>query len=300
MTVHDLILTAFPRRQKTFELQFFGAHMRRLGSIRVANPIKGPFPDWKPEALPITRTNGPLVVTLQSLSEHSNRFEPYNPWISAKWNLQSSEPLWQGAKPTSEEWFDATGNRGGMLSYDEHAWKLQLPFRRPDSGNYLPEEKFRMNQVNIPLPGTVQVLTNQFERLGVGFTIRCLAGVGTLVISNRTNFRMTSSTASAGASWSTSSNGRLTTESFSTPKPFFLVETTNASDLDQLRFRVLDQTGKDLSAAPNNYSGSAGKSTYQVTFDATNIDGAISLETIVSRARLLEFIIDPAEIRRPK
>ena len=65
---HHVDLQAFPRRQKSFELRFLNRDNQVMGSLRVENPIAGPFPNWKPEAMPIFRTNDGMVVKLDRLS----------------------------------------------------------------------------------------------------------------------------------------------------------------------------------------------------------------------------------------
>jgi hypothetical protein len=72
MTVCQIYLSAFPRRQSEFDLRFMDRNGQVVGSIRVQNPLRWPFPEWTPERLPVSRTNGPLVVTLESITERSN------------------------------------------------------------------------------------------------------------------------------------------------------------------------------------------------------------------------------------
>lgn len=296
--VQTIVLRAFPRRQTEFDLHFFDNNWLPVGSIRLPNPIRGPFPEWTPERLPVCRTNGPLVVTLESLTERTNAAPPYSSWTSIKWRMETTDPLWRGAKPRYQEWSDATGNRGGRLAWDERAWKLELPFQRPDGTNYLDAEKFVLPGITLPGPGTFQLFTNEFERLGVKFKVRCLAGAGTLMITNGTGFGMNPLTGSGGG-WGSTSDGRGTIESWSSLKPFFLIEASEPGALDELRFLVVGSDGKELPLESNGWYGSAkGGRRYQQRFYTTNTTDTFALEGIVSRARLIEFVIDPAEIRR--
>ncbi len=296
-TVHTAWLDAFPRRQAEFDVQLLDNNGLLVGSIRVANPFRGPFPQWTPERLPITRTNGPLTVTLESLTEHTNPSPPYSGWISPQWKMETTDPLWRGARPSYQQWSDATGNHGGRLSYEEGAWKLELPFRRPNPANYLESEKFALPGLSVPAPGTFQVLTNEFDRSGVKFKVRCLVGAGTLAITNGTNFGTLARP--PGSGWGTTSDGRDTIETWASLKPFFLIETSQPDSLDELRFNLIGSDGRNLPLESNGWFGSArGGRRYQQKFDATNGVSSITLEGIVSRARLFEFIINPAEVRR--
>jgi hypothetical protein len=297
IVVHTAWLDAFPRRQAEFDVRLLDNNGLLVGTIRVANPFRGPFTEWKPEQLPITRTNGPLTVTLESLSEHTNPSPTYSGWISAEWKMETTDPLWRGAKPSYQQWSDATGNRGGRLSYQEGAWKLELPFRRPNPANYLETEKFTLRDLSVPEPGTFQVLTNEIERLGVKFKIRCLVGAGTLAITNGTNFGMLARP--PGSGWSTTTYEGDTIETWASLKPFFLIETSRPDPLDDLRFSLAGSDGRNLPLESSGWSGSAGGGRrYQQKFDATNGVSSVTLEGIVSYARLVEFIVSPAEVRR--
>jgi hypothetical protein len=240
------------------------------------------------------------MVTLESIAERSNASSPYSVWLAPKWKLETTDPLWRGATPSYQQWADASGNHGGRLDYEERAWKLQLPFRRPNPANYLDTEKFILPGLPLPEPGTLQPLTNAFERMGVKFKILGLVGSGALAITNGTNFGMVSSTVS-GNGHGTTSNGRETVETWTSTKPFFLIESTAPAPLDDdLRFRVIGSDGSELPRKSNGsyYGSTAGNRVYQLEFDATNGISNLALEGIVSRARLVEFIIDPAEVRR--
>lgn len=299
-TVFHVTLDAFPRRQPEFELRFLDSKAQVMASLRLRNPATGPFTEWTPERLPLTRTNGPIVVTLESLTERSNRFSPYSIWIAPKWKIESTDPHWRNAKPAYHTWEDVTGNRGARLSYDERAWKLQLPFRRSNPTNFLADEKFELTDLKVPEAGTFQKLEREFERLGVTFQVRCLAGAGRLFFTNGGDYAMLPSLPAGGISSGTYSYDNVTTEYWTSPKPFFLIECSPPDPLDDLRFRLVGSDQKEIPMTSNGWHGTKGGGRrYQQTFDVTNDISSMSLEVIVSRTRLVEFVIDPAEVRRP-
>ena len=301
-TVWSFGLTAFPRRQSAFEWQMLGANYHMLGSIKVPNPIRGPFPEWTPGPLPIRHTKGPLVVTLQSLSvKESNKLRP--PWVVPEWTLETSDPQWRGARPSSFEYEDATGNRGGFLPFQERAWKLKLPFRRPNPADYGAAEKFAVTNLAVAKPGSLQSLDLKFERLGVKFNVLCLVGAGTLTLTNGPNRVVVPPTPGQRSSgWSSGSDGRTKWEKWGSDQPFFLIEVSNVGPLDELRFRLVHADGREIPLTANGWHGRGTNDTrvYQEKFPEPDTDSPLALEVIVSRALLFEFVFDPAEIRRSK
>ncbi len=292
--IHYIKLEAYPRRQAKFELQFLDRDRHLLRSVRMRNPVRGPFPNWVAERLPSTHTNGPLVVTLESLTERSNR---YSVWIEPKWKLETTDPRWREAKPSRTDFEDPTGNRGRHLSFAEQAWKLTLPFRRPDSRDYSNEEKFLLSDLAVPEPGSVHILEREFVRMGVKFNVQCLVGVGTLAITNRTSYAMIPKR----LGYSRRSDAHTTVETWGSMKPFLLIESGPPDPLDEIRFRLISSDGREIPLESSGWYGTPeGGRKYQQKFDVTNDISSMSLEVIVSRARLFEFMVDPTEVQRAK
>ncbi|HMJ91205.1 MAG TPA: hypothetical protein VK530_15390, partial [Candidatus Acidoferrum sp.] len=65
--LYGLSLRSHPRRQETFKFNFLGQSNSILASIRIPNPVKGPFPEWIPLPLPQSHSNGSMKLTLESL-----------------------------------------------------------------------------------------------------------------------------------------------------------------------------------------------------------------------------------------
>src|SRR6185295_17718913 len=167
------------------------------------------------------------------------------------------------------------------------------------STNYSDDEKFSVTNLVVPEPDTLQLFNQEFERQGVKFKILCLAGAGTLSITNGTNFGIIPNRPGSSVSWSSEGNGRNSVETWASMKPFFLIESSLPDPQDDIRFRLIGSDGKDIPLESSGWYGrSGGGRKYQQRFDATNDVSSISLEVIVSRARPVEFVIDPAEVRR--
>jgi len=125
-----IVVRAYPRRQRDFDLLLLGPKDEIVVRVRILNPNHGPFPEWIPERLPITRTNGPIVVTLEGLREEISSGDVRR--IHPHWRLQSSDPRWQRAGPVDFPRFvDATGNEGRFLSPKERCWKMKISFAPP-------------------------------------------------------------------------------------------------------------------------------------------------------------------------
>ena len=354
--VNRLWLEHFPRRQREFELEFFDGDKHPMGSVSVPNAANGPFPEWTPERLPIVRTNEPLVVTLQSLEESgkASRRTPFDfgrgsdqtRWaesptmgIVVQFRLQTTDPDWEQAYiPGSRvQWSDATGNADAPLDNGEKAWKLYVEFRRSNPTHYAEAERLVLSGLTIPEPGTVQVLTNEFERLGRKFKLSFLAAAGTLAITNASSKAapgggaLRNSTArSIGTVLKYGLRGGNVAYSGPNPnprtpgfvagtgvhmltmtRPFFLLEASPLGPLEAVRFHVFASDGEELlpQGLPETvvYGSQrfSARSTnapendiYVIEFAKTNITGTISLEIALDRARTFEFFIDPKEVKR--
>jgi hypothetical protein len=131
----------------------------------------------------------------------------------------------------------------------------------------------------------------------VNISVQALAGAGTLCITNGTNYGMPPLFPRTGMS--STHDGVTRIESFSSLKPFFLIEVSQPDALDELQFRVVGADGKALPLENSGwYGASAGGRRYMQKFDVTNDVRQVDLEVIVSRARLFEFIVNPAEVQR--
>lgn len=291
---HHTDLQAYPRRQKDFELRFLDGQYQTVGSIRIPNPNPGPFPVWRPDPLPVFQTNGAMVVMLESLSEGGREVSR---WVSARWKVVAAEPAWLKARPAYQSYEDATGNRGGRLAFTEPAWKLTLPFHRSGWTNFNADEKFRISGLPVPAPGEFQLLLTNFNCAGVDLTIETLSAPGTISITNGTNYGFSYRGRSSG--WSSTSDGRTRVEEIAAEEPFFLIQTSRIESDAEVRLRVIGSDGGEIKTHNNGWHGQEGGGRrYQQMFDVTNAVDTISLEVIVSRPRVFEFFVNPAEVQR--
>ena len=186
-----------PRRSKMLQLLVFKAEDKfrgpytQIGTVRVQNPLDGQFPNWQPETLPTTKTNGDLVVRLtdfriaarnkdgaiSTINGTQTEFHPpangENQEIVFKLDIRSARganEVWAIRQP---ELSDATGNRvqneicgrswetdeyylGPALWPDESAWRLRLTLRSLP-GHHEPEETFAFPNVSVPVAGATNI-----------------------------------------------------------------------------------------------------------------------------------------------
>ncbi|MDB6065864.1 MAG: hypothetical protein JWR26_2072 [Pedosphaera sp.] len=298
-TICGLALPSHPRRQPDFLLHFLDTNGVTVGSIRVPNPVKGPFPEWRPLALPQTQTHGPVTLTLSALESHPNDSVPHN---VPQCLLTSADPAWANARVSLLNGFlDATGNTGQFLSPREPAWKLRALVYRERPQDFSSSERMSLTNLAIPTPGKFVSIDKTNICAGVALKVLVLAGAGQLVITNGGSRSMS---AAAGSGHSVFySNGYPAAETWNNETPFLLVEARNVMPGDLIDFSLIDENGTDVRARdispeiqPN------GAIVYKTSFIPSDSDYAksLTLQVIVKRPLQFEFLVNPADIHPPK
>jgi hypothetical protein len=290
-------LLSFPRRQKDFRFDLVDPNGVSIGGLWVPNPVHGPFPEWHPQPLPQTQTNGPITVTLSGLKPQLNQ-----PWprIDAKWRVTSSDPGWMDCHVRFHTFEDATGNRGQVLGSQEPAWKLRAWVYRERLKYLPPDERMVLTNLAIPTAGNFVSIDQTNTCAGVGIKVLLLGGAGQLVLTNGGG-RFMLPLAGAGGTHSTSDNGNTRTESWDTATPFFLVEAQNVQIDDDILFRVRDETGREIKAEANGYDPQPnGARIYKPTFDPSETAKFLTLEIMVNRPLEFEFVVNPADVHAPR
>jgi hypothetical protein len=184
-----------PRKDKIVRLRLYdvdtNSHRVPVGEFKISNPSPQDLPVWKPEPLPIRRTNGNVEFTLSQLTAgtevKSNRGfltaqnkltfqiaengERTTNWqlrvISASDALGNQNVYGVGSHPDrkGESW------EGPLLLWpDEPAWKLRLEFvRRSGSA---PDELWLARDIPVPGRGSVQAKAFQTNLQGVLLFVR--------------------------------------------------------------------------------------------------------------------------------
>ena len=290
--IYGLILYSFPRRQSSFSLRLLDGKNEPLGILRVPNPIRGPFPEWRPVPFPQARTNGPVTLALLGF-EQSKTGGQTSP--RPKWRLESSEPAWSIATPRSFKYLDATGNEGWLLSPSEPAWKLRaLVFR--DGHDLLPNERLVVTNLALPESGKFIPIDREGECAGVKLKILVLASAGQFGLSNNTTrFMLPPSQGTSGHSMSSGSVGTI--ETWGSTNPSFLVEVRDIQPDDQIQFDIRDQDGQPIKFEINGYDGlPGGGRMYRPAFSAPASTKSVTLQVLMNRPLVFEFIMKPEDV----
>jgi hypothetical protein len=293
--VYGLTLRAYPRRQPSFLLHFLGTHGAVVASLRVPNPMSGPFPIWRPGRLPQTQTNGPVVLTLVGLQDSGGMKSPS---VKPLWELNATDPAWIEARALYTTFSDATGNEGQALSRSEPAWKLETLVYRERLEDFAESERLVLTNLAIPKPGSLVEIDQTAERGGSRLRIHVLAGAGRLLITNGVQRGMLPP-AGADEGHSTSSSGTSKLESWGSSTPFFLVEAWNLQSSDEIRFRLFDDLKREIKfdRSDGYYNLANGSRMYRRRFHPPEDAHSVSLELIVNRPLRFEFMVNPTDVR---
>ena len=290
-TLIGLKLQNYPRRDRTLNLVLLAVNSREVVRLRLPNPVHGPFPEWKPEALPLTRTNGSVTLTLDALTWRTNRsWSPLDP----AWRISTREPAWAHAQPGWIEVEDATGNAGAYAALSEPAWRLKIAVRRERWEDFSASEVLVLTNLSLPPAGEFKAVDVSAQLSGCTVTLGAICGAGQLSITNGTMRGMTPPTGEylGQGMMSTSS---LTVEYWGSNRPFLFLEIAGMYPHDGVLWRAFDAQGRDLKLAGAGHFVSRGAQhrVYQPEF-ATATNAVISrLEIAVSRALEFEFCLDP-------
>ena len=296
--LHGVILQSYPRRQSRFWLHLFDQTNGVMASLRVANPVRGPFPEWQPRPLPQTASNGPVILTLAALFQASS-----DPWayVRPQWNLTAADPAWREARVRYFRFVDATGNEGASLSLREPAWQARARVYRERFEDFASTERMVVTNLAIPAAGEYVEIDESADLAGVNVTVLVLAGAGKFMVTNGVARSMMPST-SAGVGHSSSSFGNTVVETWWSAKPFLLVEVKNALPEDEVFIRMLDNQGRVVKLEDDgSWSGSRpGLRCYRRDFDRPEGARSLNLEIVVSRPLGFEFMVNPADVQPAK
>jgi len=298
-TIHGVTLYGFPRRQKSFWLEFMDGERKVIARARIANPLPVPPVEslWQAQPLPTTQTNRELALTLVSAREGTNKWASF---LHPKWQTQPFDPRWENTRMGYLRVFDPVGNEGGFLSRKEKVWQLDVTFHRAEWESFDVFERMVVTNLAVPTPGAMIPVDQVQDCAGARVTVEGLYGMGTLYITNGAERAMT---AEAGTSWGTTSSGNTMVESFGGKQPFFVVEAAGLDDRDEFRFRLTDEQGRVVKLGNHggyHYRLYSKIRVYQLSLEETNEVRSLSLEIVVSRAKEFVFYINPKDIQPPQ
>lgn len=193
---YSVILESFPRRERDFRYRITeGRSNSVLGEMRLPNPFREPFPEWTPEKLPITRTNGELAVTLLRFRKLMQELPGgrtnviLQPEVRCTWNGMPTTD-WQVGPSLLE---DATGNRvNGLypqLPHSEKVWRWRTWMEHRVDSPAVPDQTVVITNLPVPQPGEwteINLATNIGQAT---FWFGAFSGPATFTLSNSQFFR---------------------------------------------------------------------------------------------------------------
>lgn len=293
--VFGFTLRTFPRRQPEFWMRFRDANGVEVGAVRVKNPYPGPFPEWTADPLPITRTNGPVALTLLACEVAG---QPAWRYLKPQWRVVATDPRWAGARAGFATVADATGNQGSLLSTNEPVWRVNTAVHRERWENFLPEEIARFDGLAVPARGGSVVIGQTQHLAGATLRLRAVADSGRLYFTNDV-FGVLVPGSQGQRGHGSSTDGSTRVEYWGSDRPWLLLETHGIGWDDKILFRLRDQAGREIKLYDNQgRDGLAGGGQMHLReFDyPTNATG-LSLEVVVSRPLDFEFFISPAQVK---
>lgn len=289
-TVYNL--SAFPRRQERFVCRvskIVNGTPEVQGEIAVDNPVLTRCADWTPEPLPVTKTNGPVAVRLNSYERGTgpNLTILENGQVTPSWELRDAE------------YEDATGNHGQTLCRREAAWKYRGNLFRNHHATFASNEIWTLSKIRLPAPGTLAMAGTTNTLSGTQLKVSYLAGAGAYVLSNDV---CTSAVAwGLGLSHYVSSmNGRkdgvdVRVHNIAFEKPFVAIEHPYLGRDTELMLRA--SKGGEVVATGRFSAGLDGKYFYELALLVADrsweTNGLVDLDVIVQRARPIEFFVSP-------
>jgi hypothetical protein len=182
VSITGFALDAFPRRDRKMILRVAewgnqGGTQLAKGEFVVANPGPRSFPNWQPEPMPDTQSDGDLSVTLTKCTFGGRGFmfgnlklppkDPAQKAVSVSFHSEQGGILASNWQPVAIQTSDATGNHTGLNSWsssvddkgdptmtyqwglwpEEKAWKLRVEMSR--SSGFSNNEVWAVS--NVPL-----------------------------------------------------------------------------------------------------------------------------------------------------
>lgn len=310
--IYTFEVSVYPRREKSFRFALVPYDRSQTNFIRLQNPVRGPFPEWKASALPITVTNPPVKLTLEDY--WINRPGPGGS-LELKWKMETEDANWARAEKTWRQIQDPTGNSAhNLLSLAEPVWRIRQYIQRVELGSFTREE--RISFTNVVVPGTNSILELGTVAASNGWRVALLgvAGEGKFQTTNwvlrGANGRLNN--AHKGGIYFSVANehsrfGRRATlvgtnivETWECGDPSLIFETSGLVDgVDVFVYvRKAGETGeRDLPLRGLDHSPEPNSSTHCVPLKAEP-NSLVDIDVVVSRALVFDFYVAAPRVSR--
>jgi hypothetical protein len=156
------------------QMRVYDRSGQQVAEFEVPFPDTSATPVWRPDPLPVTKTDGDVRVTFTAVEMQEQPplklafplKHPRRGWkITPVFNVERNGMPAPGWKSDSMTLTDALGNTGYLwnctLSPFEAAWKLEMTLSRDDPGAFSPDERWDSPLVSLPAADTSQPINPQ-------------------------------------------------------------------------------------------------------------------------------------------
>jgi hypothetical protein len=290
-----------------FKLRVIDVSGTQVAEFDVRNPHTGSFPEWKPESIPSTKTDGDLAVTLADVRPRTfegmrDRRKRRMLQLSPQFEIRQGEraaPEWESRRISIS---DALGNTCGQwdvrLSPSEAAWKLHVLLARNEHGAFSTDEQTIFGPFDLPEKDKTNVVGAKRTLQGITVELLAVGGPGSVTYvdysiggGNSSSHNGFSLNGAQGKFVTRTENGKSTV-TVESPVPHALFRITHAAPDIDLSVRVTDDQERPVQTA-TAFNGEMQLWALQTPEDARSI----RLTVTAQKMRSVEFLIAPPAAR---
>jgi hypothetical protein len=299
-------LPYFRHSGRTFQLQVINTDKEVVAEFTVPSPhpLAGQWPVWQAEALPATRTDGDVTVTLNSLratpaaSGDAPLAVTLTPDISISQNGQPT------ADWTIQQWTltDALGNESSLwssrLCREESAWRLGLKLFRQPGANFDGSQMFTLPKVRLPASGRVMLIGRPVTLEQIPLEVEYLGGAGQVVTVTPDPLNKSGSTSTSGYTENESYNievayqGGVRTATVDCSLPHLAIRTKAPIENFQLYLRVTDEQQREVKT---HFTPAWVEGAYYWFMQPQTDAALLNISIIIDRGREFMFFVAPPE-----
>ncbi len=184
--------TCFPRRERTIRLLLYNLEQQPVAEFKLPNPVYRDYPVWRPEALPQTRREQDLTVTLTDVQTSLAKYDWHGAPVELPVTRLTWQAFWNGTlstewKPDSLTLYDATGNSKSLLPLQpetglcphETAWAVKTTlYQTAQAAAANPADIWSLGDLTPPSPGHLDARQQNRSLNGLAVEFRGIAGPG--------------------------------------------------------------------------------------------------------------------------
>ncbi len=296
------------RAGKTFKLKVYNTSDEVVAEFDLPNPVTTPIPEWTPESLPVTKSDGDLSITLKKLTIREHRYNS-GEQEQVSWNLIPEISYEQGGQSTTHWYaslslFDALGNPNlswsGNISKHESAWKVRATCYRNQSAPFAPNEIIESDWIDVPAKDQSAALGINVKNAAHSYELIRALGPGEVTVTE---------TVGSGTG-NYSSNGHLDdnkyyelsfkslggTAASMTVKsewPSVMLRGLKWEENQNITHEVFDEASNAVKHSPGNQFSNY----YLIFFKPAPDLKRVKLKTRIQQARVVEFLVSPKDIQ---